>query len=107
MAWIHMPTGASAALDESPLDNLYNFAGFASADAVIGTLAKRMPEREAEDLVEGPSGYTPCWFLHELAEAQENQRLLELRLEEEARIEDEADVWEYDPWTAEEIASMT
>ena len=52
MAWIHMPTGASAALDESPLDNLYNFAGFASADAVIWTLAKRMPEREAEDLVE-------------------------------------------------------
>ncbi|MGD1003651.1 MAG: hypothetical protein ABR884_03710 [Minisyncoccia bacterium] len=105
-----IPTGISASLDEGPWDNLNNFAGFASADAVIGTLAKHMPEQEAEDLVEGPSGYAPWWFLDELAEAQANELRLELQraeldaiAEEEARIEAEADAWEYNPWPNEEV----
>jgi hypothetical protein len=110
MAWFHMPTGASAALDENSEHNFNNFAGFASANAVIGTLAKYFGEQEAEDLVEGPSGYTPQWFLDEQAEAQENELRLELQrdwldaiAENEARIEAEADAWEYDPWPNEEI----
>ena len=58
MAWIHMPTGVSAALDENPE---YNFAGFCSANAVTASLAKHVSELEAEDLVEGASGHNPPW----------------------------------------------
>ncbi len=58
MAWIHLPTGASAALDEDPE---YNFAGFCSANAVTASLAKHVSEVEAEDLVEGASGHNPPW----------------------------------------------
>jgi hypothetical protein len=58
MAWIHVPTGASAALDEDPE---YNFSGFCSGNAVMASLAKHVSNMEAEDLVEGASGYTPPW----------------------------------------------
>jgi hypothetical protein len=58
MAWIHMPTGTSAALDENPE---YNLAGFCSANAVTASLAKHVSELEAEDLVEGASGHNPPW----------------------------------------------
>jgi len=58
MAWIHMPTGTSAALDD---DLEFNFAGFCSANAVTASFAKHVSEVEAEDLVEGTSGHNPPW----------------------------------------------
>jgi len=64
---ILIPTGIAAALDDRPEQN---FTGFASGDTVIASLAKHVSLIEAEDLVEGAAGYTPQWFLDDVAEAE-------------------------------------
>ena len=61
MAWIHLPTGAAAALEDCPE---YSMSGFCSGDAVVASLAKHVSPIEAEDLVEGASGHTIPWTLY-------------------------------------------